>query len=207
MKTYHKINGLYKRDDIGKFIMGDYSRPEFEYLKDSEWVFTEKVDGTNMRVIWKDGKFEFRGKTDNADFFPGVIQLMTELFDSNRVYELDPYFHNEFTIYGEAYGSGIQKGGGYNPNGKSFIMFDVLIGERWMPRTVVDDIADTLGIRSVPIVGLGTLQDGIDMVSGEGFQSKLGSVRAEGVVAEPSIILYNQYGERVITKLKTKDFS
>ena len=48
MTQYHKIQSVFKRDPNTKFktlLEGEYSIPEFEYLKDNEWVFTEKVDG------------------------------------------------------------------------------------------------------------------------------------------------------------------
>ena len=48
METYHKIQTIYKRDPANSFktlLEGEYSLPEFEYLKDNTWVFTEKVDG------------------------------------------------------------------------------------------------------------------------------------------------------------------
>jgi hypothetical protein len=32
--------------------MGDFACPEFELLQDYEWDWYEKVDGTNIRVIW-----------------------------------------------------------------------------------------------------------------------------------------------------------
>ena len=31
-QTYTKINTLYKRDEKGNIVIGDFSRPEFEYL-------------------------------------------------------------------------------------------------------------------------------------------------------------------------------
>ena len=67
---YHKIQTVYKRDPVTKYktlLEGEYSLPEFEYLADNEWVWTEKVDGTNIRVMW-DGwkKLSFGGRTDNA---------------------------------------------------------------------------------------------------------------------------------------------
>ena len=56
MKEYHKIYTIFKRNPKTKYktlLEGKYSLPEFEYLKDCIWVFTEKIDGTNIRVIWK----------------------------------------------------------------------------------------------------------------------------------------------------------
>ena len=51
MIQYHKIQTVFKRDPETKFktlLMGEYSLPEFEYLKNNEWVFTEKIDGTKV---------------------------------------------------------------------------------------------------------------------------------------------------------------
>ena len=50
MREYHKINSVFKRDERGNFIE-EYADDVFEYLKDNVWVFTEKVDGTNIVVI------------------------------------------------------------------------------------------------------------------------------------------------------------
>lgn len=47
---YQKINTLYKRDMTKPkkpIILGEYSEPEFEVLKDLKWEATEKIDGTN----------------------------------------------------------------------------------------------------------------------------------------------------------------
>ena len=46
---YHKILSLFKRNMTGdkKFLLGEWTTPELEYLKDKEWVFTEKVDVNN----------------------------------------------------------------------------------------------------------------------------------------------------------------
>jgi hypothetical protein len=36
MKEYHKIQTIYKRDEHGKIIIGDYSKPEFKYLSKND---------------------------------------------------------------------------------------------------------------------------------------------------------------------------
>ncbi|MBU1082564.1 MAG: hypothetical protein KKB59_18905, partial [Spirochaetes bacterium] len=49
MQKYHKIQTVFKRDPETKFktlLIGDFALPEFEYLKNNLWVYTEKVDGT-----------------------------------------------------------------------------------------------------------------------------------------------------------------
>ena len=52
---YPKIQTLFKRDDRNVIIEGDWSVPEFAYLADKPWRWTEKVDGTNIRLHW-DGR-------------------------------------------------------------------------------------------------------------------------------------------------------
>ncbi len=56
MNEYHKIQSIYLRDPETKhkrFLIGQWTLPEFEYLADNEWSFTEKVDGTNIRIYWR----------------------------------------------------------------------------------------------------------------------------------------------------------
>ncbi len=67
---------------------------------------------------------------------------------------LDPY---PITLYGEGYGGGIQKGGSeYTSKTKggavSFRLFDVLVGETWLRRSDVEDVAEKLVIKTVPLI-------------------------------------------------------
>lgn len=214
MKQYHKINGLYKRDDNGDFIIGDFAQPEFAYLFNNEWIGTEKIDGTNIRIIWDGKKVEIKGKSDNASI-PSFLQTkLEEIVSKINWEEAFPGIERDFdgnrmtniTLYGEGYGAKIQKGGGdYIPNGVDFILFDVWIDGWWLKREDVDGIAAKLGIKSVPVLFKGTLGQAIEMVKG-GFKSTIGNAKAEGLVLVPSVNLFSRKGERIITKLKTKDF-
>ena len=70
METYHKIQTVYIRDpknNMKTLLEGEWSKPEFEYLAENKWYCTEKIDGTNMRILWDGEQVEYRGKTDNAD--------------------------------------------------------------------------------------------------------------------------------------------
>ncbi len=50
MKTeYHKIQSVYKRGERGIFTE-EFGLPEFEFLQDVHWDWSEKVDGTNIRI-------------------------------------------------------------------------------------------------------------------------------------------------------------
>lgn len=207
MKEYHKIQSVFKRDEqTHKFIMGQYSLPEFEYLKDNLWDYTEKVDGTNIRVIWDAEKKEvtFKGKTDNASIPAPLIKVLQDLFPKDKFIELYP--DNSLCLYGEGYGAKIQKGGGnYKPDGQDFALFDVRIGVWWLKREGVEDFSNKLGCRIVPLVGCGTIDQAINVVC-VGLTSTWEKFPAEGLVLRPTVELYNRNGYRIITKLKTKDF-
>jgi len=208
MKEYHKIQTVFKRDistNYKTLIEGDFSISEFEYLKDNEWVFTEKVDGTNIRVIFDGGVLSFAGKTDNAEIPLFLLKRLGELFTVDRMVG---HFGEDVTVclYGEGYGAKIQKGGGnYISDGVGFILFDVLCGTWWLKRDAIEDVADKFKIPVVPIIGSGSLLDAVEMVR-HGFNSHVGSCIAEGLVMRPSVELFDRGGNRVISKVKYKDF-
>lgn len=239
METYHKIQTLFKRHQDGKkkgkMIKGAWTTPALEYLANNEWEFTEKVDGTNIRIGFDKSKpwqeaVEFGGRTDNAVIPAPLLQHLEETF----FYDL--FNDNDFdkvTLFGEGYGPKIQNGGKYldqrlvnDPDvplheKHKFVLFDVKIGDFWLERHNVDDIAEKLGIESVPTIGHGTLQDAIDIVSTGitfnkqgalvrwgtgGLTSTWGTFEAEGIVARTATPLFDRKGERMITKIKAVDF-
>jgi ATP-dependent RNA circularization protein (DNA/RNA ligase family) len=203
MKEYHKIQTIYKRDEHGKIIIGDYSKPEFKYLSKNNWLWSEKVDGTNIRVMWNEGSVKFGGKTDKAQIPSNLTNRLIELFPTEKFLSLDS---TEMCLYGEGHGSGIQKGGGNYSLNQDFVLFDVKIGHWWLLRKDVEEIAEKLNISVVPIIGAGTLFEAEELVK-KGFNSKWGNFLAEGLVLTPMVPLMSRNGDRVITKLKYKDFN
>ena len=82
MKEYHKIDTLYERDMEGskKLIEGKYRNETVEFLKNLEWVFTEKVDGTNIRIHWDGHKVVFGGRTDRANIPAHLMNYLIDTF-------------------------------------------------------------------------------------------------------------------------------
>lgn len=201
---YHKINSVYKRDPSGKQILwGEFSDPETEFLKDCRWVWTEKVDGTNIRVSWSSEGVRFGGKTDEAQIPATLIVALQELFHAEVFAGID----GPMTLYGEGYGAKIQKAGSlYLPNEQSFVLFDVRVGDWWLRREDVEDLAKRLFVNVVPIVGEGTIGEMLSLVE-KGFKSAWGDFTAEGLVARPAVELKTRAGRRIITKMKHRDFA
>lgn len=209
MTEYHKINTMFKRNMEGdkKIIFDQWADPAVEYLKNNQWSFTEKVDGTNIRVYWDGENVTFGGRTDSAQIPNGVINRLNELFYSTparaRLREVFP--DGGVTLYGEGYGAKIQKGGELYKDTQDFVLFDVKVGNFWLERNNVEDVSKKLLLDVVPVIGQGTLYEAIEMVKA-GFNSKWGDFEAEGIVARPTTELTTRKGERIIAKIKAKDF-
>lgn len=207
MKEYHKINSVFKRDQkTGDFIIGNYADSAFEYLAENQWSFTEKVDGTNIRVMWnhETKELKFGGKTDNASMPIFLLNELDKIFNKEKFLEL--YSDCSMCLYGEGYGAKIQKGGGdYIPNGQSFVLFDVLIADFWLERSNVEDIGGKLSLKTVPIIGQGTIPEALERCK-VGFDSQWGNFKAEGIVARPLVEFKDRRGNRIIAKVKHRDF-
>jgi hypothetical protein len=210
MKQYHKIQTVWLRDPENNhktLIEGAWAKLEFELLQNIQWLCTEKVDGTNIRVMWDGKKLSFGGKTDNAQISARLVDNLRLIFTEEKM--TSTFGESSACLYGEGYGLGINKMGKvYLPEGVSFILFDVKIGDWWLQREDIVDIAMKLEIDHVPLIGILTLNQAIDVVR-SGFKSKLSGDRdlmAEGLVCKPLTELFNRKGERIITKIKQKDF-
>ena len=207
MSKYHKIQTIFKRDPKTKhktLLEGEYSLPEFEYLKDNEWIFTEKVDGTNIRIIFDGENVTFGGRTDRSQIPADLVNVLNDTFNPLQE-KLKEKFVDGCVLYGEGYGAKIQKAGAYYRPDPGFVLFDVKVGNYWLREHDIINISEYLDLDIVPIVDRGTLSDMVKLTK-EGFNSQWGNFLAEGIVARPSTELKSRNGNRIITKLKYKDF-
>lgn len=205
---YPKIDTLFERDKE-TFIV-DPTRIKSPVIATiREWDVTEKIDGTNIRVMLSEsGEASFGGRSNAAQIPGDLVKYLMRTFQGDLLKSVlwrdeTPV---EVVLYGEGYGPGIQKGGGlYRPD-KAFILFDVLVGSKWwLEREAVEDIAQRLGIDATPYLGRWDIDRIVDHTK-KPFASKLGTAIAEGVVARPIETLFDRRGERLIIKLKTRDF-
>lgn len=207
MKEYHKIEGLFKRDeDTKRLLEGQYRNEAVELLKDCEWQFTEKFDGTNVRVVWDGHKVSFHGRTDRAILPVPLAEVLIDLFAgevNEQIFE-EHFGDTEVILYGEGYGAKIQKGGGNYRSDNSFVLFDVQVGDLFLTRENVENVARYFGIDVVPIVLTGTIGAAIDFVK-QRPKSTVGTADMEGVVGRPKVELRDRRGNRIIVKIKVRD--
>lgn len=208
MTEYHKIETLFERDTNGtkKLIEGAFRNDAVKYLANNDWYFTEKIDGTNIRIHWDGHKVEFAGRTDRAQIPKPLMDYLNNTFGSIEAEEMfeQKFGETDVILFGEGYGSGIQKGGAYRSD-VSFILFDVQIDDVWLKRDSVEDIATAFGIDIVPIIFVGTIKKAVDFVK-QKPKSTIGTANMEGLVGRPLTEMLDRMGKRVIVKIKVCDF-
>ncbi|KKM13946.1 hypothetical protein LCGC14_1711050 [marine sediment metagenome] len=203
MIEYRKIETVFERDKVThKVKPGVFKNATHALLK--RWHWTEKIDGTNIRIGWEDGKVRIGGRTENAQIPLGIINFIQDLHLEDALKVM--FQAANVVIFGEGYGAGIQRGASYSAT-KRFVAFDVLVADKWWLRW--DDVVDVctkLGLESVPSLGYYDLKWATDLVR-VGFLSYLATTaNAEGLVGRPEETLFDARGDRLIIKLKTRDF-
>ncbi len=215
MRKYPKIQTLWKRNEEDKFkiIEGEYSCPEFDLIK--KWHITEKIDGTNIRIMFdlEIDKWIFGGRTDDAQIPTFLLKYLQEKFTDEKLNEIFFKDKNEdcsipsIILFGEGYGQKIQKVGEKYRKDNSFILFDVFIGGYWLERDNVKDIAKKLDIDSVPELGIMNIEEAVAFIKSK-QKSKISEqeLEIEGIVARtvPQMLFRN--GEQIIWKLKVRDY-
>jgi ATP-dependent RNA circularization protein (DNA/RNA ligase family) len=205
---YPKIETLYDRNEKFKVNPMLFRRPEFKIVRN--WEITEKIDGTNIRISWTafTQQLRFDGRTDNAQIPANLFEYLSRTFKPEMFID----FQDDTIIFGEGYGEKIQSGGNYR-NGVSFRVFDVLVGKWWLEYESANEICSKMNVAMVPLIGTldefpNSFAELVDVIprSEVALLEKNKELQAEGIVAKSSPMLFNRYGERVMWKLKFKDF-
>ena len=204
MHRYGKTPNVFVRGDDNKLVLGKYSSATLKDLAGLDWTFTEKIDGTNIRLIISDeGIVDIRGRSDQAVLPPGLEDNIRAILPSAE--ELVKRELTGFTFYGEGFGPGIQNGGKYADQ-KSFRTFDILDRNgRWMNEADLYHLSKGLNLEQVPEVSWGPLWHGVQRVA-TGQKSAFGDFYAEGLIARPSgQPLLDRFGQRIQCKIKHVD--
>jgi len=213
MLKYPKIETLYKRDETTFKVTPEFRLPEFANVK--RWHVTEKIHGTNIRIHYdRETNNVFIAGRTTTDLKDLPAQLILDIINNIKAERLESCLlprNKSITLFGEGCGAGINKGGAYHKD-KVFVLFDILIDDTWwMPPFTMMDMANKIGIETAPVLDIYSVEE-ITEATQLGFYSKLAKIHtgqdvlAEGVVAiAQGLYLWN--GDRVMFKLKTKDFA
>ena len=211
MKEYTKIETVYNRDVNGskKLIEGNFRNDAVKYLANNLWICTEKIDGTNIGIVWDGHKVSFQGRTERAQIPSHLVNKLTDIFCNDASEELfeQLFGEKEVILFGEGYGAKIQNGGDYIKDDCSFILFDIYLvkSDLWLERKAIEEIATTFGIQCVPVILTGTLYEAIEYVKSMP-KSTIGTASMEGLVCKPMVDILDRRGNRIIVKVKVKDF-
>ena len=199
----------------GQFEMlekiGERIKPQLCAMFPKESARFTPVKGDNNKVRYYDVRADFNEFDEKT--MAAILQAKFDKKDtvvSSGIYGVEleevPIY-----IYGEYFGTGVQKGGGrYIQNGNDFLVFDIKQQGWWLPKENRDAICKALGLEQVPFLGHMTLEDIEKMVRG-GFATKFDraadpTLIEEGIVARPVIPLCSSNGNRVIVKVKYCDY-
>lgn len=210
---YPKINTIFERTERGVVIPEKYATPEIGYLADAQWNWTEKVDGTNIRLFWNGYYVTIGGRTNGDDAAGSQLEAMLVDYIINEAsltfadtWKKIARNCEDMTVYGEGYGKGISDGAQYRDS-PAFIIFDVRVGEWWLGDDDIRDVADKLGCYVVPQWGTMTVNEAWEVIKSGSLTSHWPNAKPEGLVGRPAIDLYSRKGERVLAKTKVKDWA
>ena len=82
MRKYEKIPTIFERSmDGSKALMpGWWCNPTVAMLQDIPWDWTEKIDGTGIRVHWDGHKVEYGGRTESASTILVITKSLRFVF-------------------------------------------------------------------------------------------------------------------------------
>jgi len=212
---YDKFSSPFKKDE--RFINTEELSQK---LPDGSWIITEKIDGTNIRIILTKPDDEGNREVhigsrklilNKSDKGSKVYLDCIEEINLNKIQEYFKDVDSTVIIYGEGYGAGVQKGGIYSSK-KNFRVFDIRIGKAYQDFSYVKKVCIDNQLNLVPVI------DEKEFLTYEECITRLKQTshtyikegtggRPEGFVYKFEPVLLNKYGERLIFKVKYKDFN
>lgn len=201
-------------------------RPEILSVK--QVVATEKLHGTNFRVLFPAGlagleDVQFGGRNEvfepgNQSFYGGRprrwFKDRPELSERIMAFARERGW-SDLIVYGEACGSGIQKGVRYVEGDEVlFRAFDVRIGDNFVTHDLFVEFCEAVGLPRVCEVwrgepSLAAFDALLERPSLEAERNGVAAIRGvmEGVVIRSNPLLRNVFGEWLIIKHKSQAFA
>lgn len=222
--NYPKITSPFKRtDNKSKTVntsvwFDDYAK----FFGESGLPFysTEKVDGTNLNIVYDGNHIQYTGHTDKTSWNPEVEEWIKSKFQTPEFEQMceQRFGENEIKLCGELIGPKIQNNF-YKLEDYKFILFDIHndTSNIWWNRQNVEENAKELNLDIAPLIGgtnfidlssesKNTLRGWTNLLQNAEFKSKINEdIEIEGFVVRPLMEILKANGERVIYKIKIKD--
>lgn len=227
--NYDKILAPLARDTAkSKYVdIMKFSRPEFEMLANVKWNWTLKIDGSNVNVIWDGERVSYVGHTEKTQFNDRTKKFLDETFctsEAETVFE-DLYGEQPVKISMEFVSKDMNQNYGY-VDGAVFVfdIFNGSTGKVWTSEETLDAFVSKFEGSNVfvaPFIGYMNIWNAIDVVkayeviwnrhpekwkSEDKIKNPLGPYVIEGLVGRLPYELFDNNGNRVITKVKCKDY-
>ena len=220
--SYTKIDTVLQRDLEGtkRLIPGTFRDPAVQYLKDLPWEVQEKVDGTNIQ-IWFDGnRVQIMGRDEKSLIPDELMDVLKAKFlndETEQLFEqmfppkLDEEGNEklvEVSIFGEGIGPKIQKVGPLYGSEYRFLVFDVRVSGVYLEHSsdIYKQVINAFDLETVPDLPDMTIGEAEAYVTKKPQSLVNPNAPMEGVVLRPKVRLYNQKGERLIVKVKCRDY-
>lgn len=157
-EKYPSIENSYREKYINNWLV------KFPELEMEEFIITEKIHGANFQIFITPDDFRFGKRNsfikEDEKFFgyEPVMEKYTEMIMEMQFY-LKENNYDSMRMFGELFGSNIQKGVDYGEK-KKFKVFDIYIEDRLLSQKDAVDLINDLGYGSyyVPII---TVVEGI----------------------------------------------
>lgn len=225
---YTKIDTVLQRDLDGtkRLIPWSFRDPAVRYLRSLPWEVTEKVDGTNVSIYFDGYRVEIHGRTKAAELPKELMEVLEAKFLNDETEELFEqlfpvkHFHDdageqvasdvvtEVSIFGEGIGPKIQKVGKLYGDEYRFLVFDIKVGGVFLEHSseFYGKIVQAFGLETVPDLPDMTIEEAEEYVKMKPQSLVNPKAPMEGLVLRPKVRLYNAKGERIIVKVKCRDY-
>lgn len=229
--NYDKILAPFARDTAkSKYVdIMKFSRHEFEMLANVGWNWTLKIDGTNINVIWDGERVSYVGHTEKTQFNERTKKFLDETFltpEAETIFE-DLYGKRPVKISMEFVSKDMNQNYGYIEGAVYiFDIFNMETGKIWTSEETLNTFVERFEGSRVfiaPFIGYMNIWDAVDLAKGYEIiwnrhpekwkgeniliKNPLGPYTIEGIVGRLPYELFDNNGNRIITKVKCKDYN
>lgn len=165
------------------------------------FVITEKIDGSNIQLIFDKGEMKVASRNQLCDNFNNCDEILKkEEYKKVIEYFIEQSKENTYNLYGEIFSNDIQKNIKYG--NLSIRFFALAINNNYVSFKALRENINNDDL-VVPIIGFYDSIDKALSIEVEGRKSLLCDDICEGVIIQP----YTYFDERFILKKKCSKFS